>query len=462
MRTLARPLLLGLLLVTAGTAAVSTWVSWHAARTEVDELLDAELAQSVRELQVLMGVLAEVIEDADANPHELPVWQGPMEAIGAASAGAAGHAYERERVLYGWLGDRLLLHSQDAPTLASLQVSPGFGELMLDGQRWRSFRIDAGNGAALIGLEPLQLRTHVTAQIARSVLWPLLIELPLLALLIWAVVLAGSRSLRRIARAVSSQAGDALQPIDRARIPLEVHGLVDAIDALLSRVDVTLRRERRFIDEAAHELRTPVAALRLHLSNLEDAEDAQARGRSLAQVRRAQTRLERSVGQLLDLSRLGPGAPAPRHSRVDLSACLPDWLAEWIDAGLAADDELELRAASGCVVKADPVQLQLLLRNLVDNALRHGGRPAQVRIEVSHRSGGGVRLTVDDAGPGLSEEEHGRVLDPFYRPLGTRADGSGLGLSIVARVASLANAELSFGQSPLGGLRVALVFPAPG
>ncbi|WP_276607889.1 histidine kinase dimerization/phospho-acceptor domain-containing protein, partial [Vogesella mureinivorans] len=123
----------------------------------------------------------------------------------------------------------------------------------------------------------------------------------------WAAVRMGSRSLRRIARAVSAQAGDRLQPIERTRVPVEIHGLVDAINDLLGRVDETLRRERRFIDEAAHELRTPVAGLRLHLSNLVEAEDDAARARALAQIQRGQARLERGVAQLLTLSRLGPG-----------------------------------------------------------------------------------------------------------------------------------------------------------
>ena len=166
------------------------------------------------------------------------------------------------------------------------------------------------------------------------------------------------------------------------------------------------------------------------------------------------------MAQLLTLSRLGPGAPAPRSQRVDLSAQLPGWLAEWIDAGLANDDELELVAAAGCVIEIDPDQLQLLLRNLVDNALRHGGRPAQVRIELA-RSANEVRLAVEDAGPGLPPDERARVLDPFYRPPGTRADGSGLGLSIVARVVELSGAHLSLGAGREGhGLRVEIAWPA--
>jgi two-component system sensor histidine kinase QseC len=274
------------------------------------------------------------------------------------------------------------------------------------------------------------------------------------------VVRTGSRSLRRIARAVSAQAGDQLQPIERTRVPVEIHGLVDAINDLLGRVDETLRRERRFIDEAAHELRTPVAGMRLHLSNLIEAEDATARARALAQIQRGQARLERGVAQLLTLSRLGPGAPLPQPRRVDLAARLPGWLAEWIDAGLANDDELELIAEPGCAIGIDPEQLQVLLRNLVDNALRHGGRPAQVRIEVG-RHANEVRLAVEDAGPGLPPDERARVLDPFYRPPGTQADGSGLGLSIVARVVELSGGQLSLGAGREGrGLRVEIAWPA--
>ena len=459
MRTLWKPLLFGLLLATSVAGALSTWVSWRAARIEVDELLDAELAQSVRGLAVLAQGLLQ--DEADrAAPRVLPAWQGAMAQLGAAATGERGHAYERLRRYYLWRGERLLLRSQEAPELAFDAALEGFGEVREGDRVWRSFRLDGPEGLRVLGLEPLRVRGHISAEIARGMAWPLLLELPLLGLLIWAAVRAGSRSLRRIARAVSTQAGDHLQPIERTRVPVEIHGLVDAINDLLGRVDETLRRERRFIDEAAHELRTPVAGMRLHLSNLIEAEDEVARARALAQIQRGQARLERGVAQLLTLSRLGPGAPAPRSERVDLCVRLPEWLAEWIDAGLANDDELELVAAAGCAIEIDPEQLQLLLRNLIDNALRHGGRPAQLRIELA-RSANEVRLVVEDAGPGLPPDERARVLDPFYRPPGTRADGSGLGLSIVARVVELSGGQLSLGAGREGrGLRVEIAWPA--
>ena len=459
MRTLWKPLLLGLLLSTASAGAISTWASWRAAQVEVDELLDAELSQSVRGLAVLAEGLLQGEADPPA-PRVLPAWQGAMEQLGAAASGARGHAYERLRRYYLWRGDRLLLRSQDAPELAADAAIEGFGEVRENQQAWRSFRLDGPGGLRVLGLEPLRVRGHISAEIARGMFWPLLLELPLMGLLIWAAVQLGSRSLRRVARAVSAQAGDRLEPIQRERVPVEIHGLVDAINDLLGRIDETLRRERRFLDEAAHELRTPVAALRLHLSNLIAADDEQARQHALAQIQRGQARLERGVSQLLALSRLGPGAPAPRAVRVDLSAHLRSWLGEWIDAGLADDDELELDAESGCLIHADPEQLQMLLRNLIDNALRHGTRPAQVRITLG-QADGRVQLAVEDRGPGLPPEERARVLDPFYRPPGTRADGSGLGLSIVARIVELSAGRIRLQAGQGGhGLNVEISWPA--
>lgn len=460
MRSLSRPLLIGLLLVTLATGALSAWASWHAARTEADELLDAQLAHSARSLQVLMGGLLPAAPDASAAARSVPVWDGEMRELGAAPAGARGHAYERQLVFVVWRDDALLLRSENAPALSPGAVGEGFGAVLIDGAEWRTFCLHAADGLRYLAAEPIALRHHIASRIARGVLWPLLLELPLLALLIWLVVRAGSRSLRRIARAVSAQAGDALAPIERDQVPAEIHGLVDAINGLLGRVDETLRRERRFIDEAAHELRTPIAGLRLHLSNLAAADDEASRRRALAQAERGLGRLQRAVEQLLTLSRLGAAAPPPRSQRVDLSAQLPSWLAEWIDAGLAHDDELELVAAPGCAVDADPEQLQVLLRNLVDNALRHSGRPAQVRIEVV-RKANEVQLAVEDAGPGLAPDERARVLDPFYRLPGTRGDGSGLGLSIVARIVELSDGRLSLGAGREGqGLRVEIAWPA--
>ncbi len=459
MKTLTRPLMLGLLVVIVLTAVVSTLASWRAARVEVDELLDAELSQSVRGLLVLAEGLLRDAPDT-AQPRVLPAWQGAMDQFGAAAAGARGHAYERLRLFYLWRGPHLLMHSQDAPELAADAATAGFGEVHLRGGQWRSFRLDGPAGLRVLGMEPLSVRAHISTEIARSMLWPLLLEIPLVGLMIWGIVRSGSSLLRRIAREVSAQAGDRMQAIDRNRVPVEIHGLVDAINDLLGRADELLRRERRFIDEAAHELRTPVAALRLYLSNMVEADDDHARAHALAQIQRGQARLERSVAQLLALSRLGPGAPSPLSEHIDLARHLPYWLAECIDAGLASDDEIELIAEPGCAIWADREQAQVLLRNLVDNALRHGGRPAKVRIELVQRADE-VCLSVEDEGPGLSPDEHSRVLDPFYRLAGTQGDGSGLGLSIVARILELSQGTLCLDSGSTGrGLRVEITWPA--
>lgn len=462
MRSLSRPLLLGLLLVAVVTGSLSAFGTWRAARTEVDELLDAELAQSARSLQVLAAPLLEAAAErsmqALASPREVPVWEGEMLELGAAPTGADGHAYERQRALLVVHGAQQLLRTVNAPSPAATLPATGFSEFDFDGQRWRSFRLETDDGLGYLAMEPLGLRAHIAGQIARGLLWPLLLELPLLALLIFLIVRTGSRSLRKVAKAVSEQAGHRLQPIERSRVPVEIHGLIDAINGLIGRIEETLRRERRFLDEAAHELRTPVAALRLQLSNLRQAASADERAQTHRQLDRAQARLERNVAQLLALGRLGPEAPPPALERLNLSAHLPAWLAEWIDSGEASEDELELEAAPGLHVHADPTQLQVLLRNLIDNALRHGGRPAQVRIELTQRAQQ-IVLAVDDLGPGLAPAESTRVLDPFYRAPGSRADGSGLGLSIVARIAELCGADLQLRPGARGaGLRVELSF----
>jgi two-component system sensor histidine kinase QseC len=460
MRSLSRPLLIGLLLVTLATGALSAWASWQAARTEADELLDAQLAHSARSLQVLVGGLLPTTPDASAAARSVPVWDGEMRELGAAPVGARGHAYERQLVFLVWREEALLLRSENAPALSPAEVGEGFGAVLIDGAEWRTFCLHAADGLRYLAAEPIALRHHIASRIARGMLWPLLLELPLLALLIWLVVRAGSRSLRRIARAVSAQAGDALAPIERDRVPAEIHGLVDAINGLLGRVDETLRRERRFIDEAAHELRTPIAGLRLHLSNLAAADDEASRRRALAQAERGLGRLQRAVEQLLTLSRLGAAAPPPALEPVDLDRLLQQLLAEWVDGGLLAEDAVELVAAPDLRVNADAAQLGILLRNLVDNAVRHGGTPAQLRIELQ-AEGAEVLLAVEDQGPGIEPAERARVLDSFYRVPGSRAEGSGLGLAIVARITDLSGGRLQLGAGRDGrGLRVELRLPA--
>jgi two-component system sensor histidine kinase QseC len=295
--------------------------------------------------------------------------------------------------------------------------------------------------------------------IAFGTLLPLFLSLPLMALLTWLAICWASRGLLRISREIESRAPDRLAPIELRRVPKEIQGLAKAVNGLLARLDAALSRERRFTADAAHELRTPVAAVKVHADNLRtainDAERAESQQRLDAGVRR----MERAIAQLLALSRVEPGAAPHLREPVDLASLLARELDD--AAALARDRGITLTVdVAPVVVSGDPDALVGLVRNLLDNAVRY--TPAEGRVHVTLASADGeARLTVEDSGPGIAPEARLRVFERFHRELGTGVEGSGLGLSIVSQVLAAHEGRIALDASPrLGGLRAGVVLPA--
>lgn len=309
-----------------------------------------------------------------------------------------------------------------------------------------------------------QLRDALSQNVANHLMHPLAVAVPILAVLIWLSVRWGLSPLQRLADEVARRAPGALEPLgNKAEVPVEVRPLTEALDALFARTAALIERERRFTADAAHELRTPLAAIKTQAEVALGARDpAQAR-HAIEQVVRGTDRAARLVEQLLVLARLDPRSGLDTAQPVDLagiaaeaiSAAAPLAAGKKIDIGLSADP------AEPPVVSGDAGLLAVLLRNLIDNAIRY--TPENGRIDVSARlEEARAVLRVADNGPGIAAEERTRVLNRFYRVLGSGGSGSGLGLSIVARIAELHRAHLSLGTGLDGkGLSVTIAFPTP-
>ncbi len=457
MRSLSRLMLVAMLGVVTLASVASGLAAWRSGLIEAGELFDAKLAHSAR---VLHGLVDGALDDGAAAPIRIAVWAGEP---GAATdlATADGHEYETKLAFQAWSPDgRLLLDSQSAPDEALAPLAAGFHERDIEGQRWRSFALQAPSGRWYLAGEREDVRGDIAGDIALGILAPLMIELPVLALLIWLVILYGRRFLQRVTRQVAARGESDLQPLDDRQAPDEIRVLVQAINRLLGSLRGALDRERRFTADAAHELRTPISALRLQLANLREAGDAAQRQHAEGQLERGLRRLDRLVEQLLTLSRLEPGAAPPDPQDFDPRSAAREVLAELANAEPARAGDLALDAPAGALVLcADPTAFSILLRNLVDNALRYSAPGAPVRIGIE-RDARGILLAVEDGGPGIAENARGRVLDRFHRELGSGADGSGLGLSIVQRIADLHGASLRLDRSAdLGGLRVEVRFP---
>ncbi|MGE5118231.1 MAG: ATP-binding protein [Betaproteobacteria bacterium] len=440
MRLRAPASLQGRLLALVLGAVAAVWLAaaawtWIDARHELDELLDSHLAQAAA-LLIAQQIRA---PDDEHAPHEEE---------------RSLHRYAPRVAFQVWHEGSLVLHSANAPTRPMAAQDEGFATLKLDGARWRVF---AARGAkrdvrVYVG-ERVDARDAILGAVMRGILAPLALALPLLAGLVWWAVRHGLAPLQRLRATLAARAPDALQPVVQAGAPAELQGLIGALNALLARIGALLESERRFTADAAHELRTPIAAIRAQAQVAQGAAgDDAARRHALEATIAGCDRAARLVDQLLTLARLDSDAARERRS-VDLAALARTTIAELAPQALARDQQVELEAPRPCPADGDETLFAVLLRNLVDNALRYS--PAGARVRVTLAGERDWRLTVEDSGPGLGAAERARLGERFFRVLGNEASGSGLGWSIVRRIAQVQGLALAVDESPaLGGLRV--------
>jgi two-component system OmpR family sensor kinase/two-component system sensor histidine kinase QseC len=323
---------------------------------------------------------------------------------------------------------------------------------------WRAFTVATPSRVIQVA-QPLQVRRRLAAEAAWRSVWPLLLVAPLLGAAAWGFTSLALAPLRRVAAAVRERDAASLAPLPTAGLPDEVAPLVAALNALLQRLAQALDAQRGFVADAAHELRSPLTALKLQLKQLERAADdgqRRAAGEALAGGVERATRL---VEQLLTLARNEPGAPAAPLQPLDLAELAREALADVVPLAAARDTRLELHADAPAPVRGDRVALAALVRNLADNAVRYAPRGARVEIRVEPQ-GADVRLRIDDSGPGIAPAQRPQVFERFVRGAAAagEAAGSGLGLAIVRSIAARHGAAPALGDSPLGGLRVELRF----
>ncbi|HEY3326916.1 MAG TPA: ATP-binding protein [Novimethylophilus sp.] len=432
-----------ILLLAIGLGAawgVAAWFSHSEARREVDKLFDAQLAQSA---QVLLGTTRhELHEHSEHGDDET----------------SPSHEYEQKLAFQIWDQNHLLMRSAAAPAEALGGTAPGYGETVVNGEPWRVFtRWDARHEFMIQVAEPLAGRENLARRIAFRMLLPSLLALPALALAIWFAVGAGLRPLQRLKREVKQRTAERLEPIGTAGVPIEVAPLAQALNDLFTRLQQAFESERRFTADAAHELRTPLAALKVQAQVALRASDTAERRAALDNVLRGVDRATHLVEQLLTLARVDPEAVAAGHEPVELRSLAAGVLAELASPAHAAQVELALEEGPACTVAGNAAQLAVLLRNLLDNAVRY--TPAGGSVTVAVKPENGTVLEIRDTGPGIPPAERGRVLQRFYRLPGSGAEGSGLGLSIAQRIAELHDARLEFADGPDGkGLAVRVRF----
>jgi two-component system, OmpR family, sensor histidine kinase QseC len=300
-------------------------------------------------------------------------------------------------------------------------------------------------------------RDEILWAVLRGFLPPLTIALPLLLVGLWWNVRSGVEPLQRLRQVLLKRDTRTLAPVSLPETPREVQPLLDALNDLLQRLAQRMETERRFTADAAHELRTPIAAIRAQAQvALSSTTNDHVRQQALQDTLTGCNRASRVVEQLLTLTRVeGPQDVASEPFRLDQLA--QQVLADLAPDALRRGQTLELLAPEPLQLNGQSTLWQILLRNLIDNALRYSPNGAAVRIQAQCLNGNQVEITVQDSGPGLSPNDLARLGERFFRVLGTSATGSGLGWSIVRHIAALQQIDVQVGKSAeLGGLQVTL------
>lgn len=421
--------------------------TWFEARHEAEEVFDAHLVQAA---SLLIAQTALELEDEE----ELEDSHAPTL-----------HKYARQVAFQVWSKGRLQVHSPNAPATPLSDVEAGFSERPVGGEAWRVFSAWNDRQKVLVQVgERLSAREALAREIAAGLLKPLMLALPLLAVLIWVAVGRAVAPLEAAARELAERSPGRLDPLPADGLPAEARPLVDRLNALFVRVAQSIESERRFTADAAHELRTPLAALRAQAQVAAAAGEDAVRRRALDAVLEGCDRMTRLIGQLLVLARIDAMLPTTLPA-IDLARLAQETLAGIAAQAVARRVEIELAAPGALSVRGNADWLAILLRNLVDNAVRHSPPGGRVRVVLAAPADGGAELTVSDEGPGVPEAERANLGRRFHRVLAPTPEGeppgSGLGLSIVGRIAELHGGRVSYESAEGGsGLRVRVRLPA--
>lgn len=381
----------------------------------------------------------------------------PLSSIEARES-AEAEAESNDLMVQVWTPDGVQVFRTYSRAQLPQRAVLGFSNVKANGTTYRIFSVQTRNQTVQVA-QDMAVRRKIAGNLALHTVAPIAVMMPILMLVVWWVVSGSLAPVARVRRQVAARQADDLSPVSETELPDEVLPLVQELNLLFGRVKKAFDAQQHFVADAAHELRTPLAALKLQAQSLERADTPEARSLAVARLTAGIERATRLVEQLLVLARQeASAADGAKSGHVALADLARRTLGDMASAAQAKGVDLGLERADDAAVEGQPDALAILMRNLVDNAIKYTPAGGKVDVEVRASDGGAV-LTVEDSGPGIPDDERERVFDRFYRIAGSEAGGSGIGMAIVKAIADRHGARLVLGTSEkLGGLRVRVEF----
>jgi two-component system OmpR family sensor kinase len=427
--SIRRKLLLALLGAMLLTLLVGGAATYQAAVQQAEVLLDYQLRQTALALR--------------------------DQAFGAISAPALpGDGSDFEYSVQVWSEDGVSIYYSYPPHVFPNRAQLGFSTLQTREGPWRVFAMQ-GRREVIQVAQPISRRNQLAAHAALQSMRPYLLLFPLMGVLIWILVGRGLAPIARLAHALNARTPSSMEPVSES-VPEEVQPLVRSLNELLSRLDAARLAQRQLVADAAHELRTPLAALLLQTQLVERATDEAGRATTLAELKRGIERATRVVQQLLTLAREEPDAVRTSFVSLPLATLLESVAAPFQTLAEAKGIAFSVHTGGLTLrVDGDEASLQTLFANLLDNAVRYTPAGGTVSLTLREQQGLPV-VSVEDSGPGIPVVERARVFDRFYRRPGVEEPGTGLGLAIVRTIADRHRLQVALGTSAAGGLLVSV------
>lgn len=462
--SLRTQLLFRLIIVSVLLVGGTAWFGYQDVRQETRELFDAQLARSARlilslaQSQYGVSSFSKIQEYLDENG--LSVMYIDFEEQDDEQQTENGHIYETKLAFQIWDNEgNLLVKSYNAPLEPMAAQNNGFNNIVVNNFNWRTFSLVSSNQQyRCITAERIDVRNDLIIKINNDLFYMFILLVPALSLIMYLSIDRGLKPLQRLASQINRRSGNNLELITNDYKYTEIVTIKNALNQLLYRLKETLAREKRITSDAAHELRTPLAAIRLHTELAKNAKNQQQKNESLDQVIHGVDRTTHLVEQLLTLARLEPELLSKDFTSLNLATLAIEETA--LLSPLALDKKIDISLAEDKVenIKGNESSLRLLIRNLLINAISYTPPGGTITISLSNQNQQTV-FVIEDSGPGISEKDRERVMQRFYRVQNHQTPGCGIGLSIVDRVVQMHQAELTLSAADNGtGLKVMIKF----